>query len=154
MVDTPIREGEVMPCEQEGMVLNKFKHAVTKPLPESILQQPKVKQHVAVYKAETEACRRLRSKNKMKKQRVVIKLAQEVLARKWGILAQDKELESITLQQYLDIYKKPLSISAMQAIKSLSEVAELAKKKKRGTKADGDPSRTKKAEVQAMVLEA
>jgi hypothetical protein len=57
-------------------------------------------------------------------------LAQEVLAKKWEILDVEKEMEKPTLQQYIDIYKKPLSQPAIMAIKKLTEVAEMKKKKK------------------------
>jgi hypothetical protein len=48
-----------------------------------------------------------------------------------GALEADNELEDITLQQYLDIYRKPLSQPAMRAIKKLTEVAQMQKKKKK-----------------------
>lgn len=139
------------------MTLNKFKHAVIKPLPESILQQPEVTQSIPLDKDETEVCHSTELKNRRKKQKSVIKMARKVLVRKCGILAQDKESENMTLQQYLDNYKKPLSISTKQAIKSVSEITKfkkVKKKKKRGTKADVAPPKTKKPTVQAVVLEA
>jgi hypothetical protein len=67
----------------------------------------------------------------VKKRKPAVQLAQELLAKKWGILDVEKEMESLTLRQYLDIYRKPLSQTAMEAIRKLTEVAELKKKKNR-----------------------
>jgi hypothetical protein len=43
----------------------------------------------------------------------------------------EKEIEGLSLQQYLDIYKKPLSQPAIVAVKKLTEVAQMKKKKKK-----------------------
>jgi hypothetical protein len=51
-----------------------------------------------------------------------------------SILEEDKELDSMTLQQYLNMYKRPLSEEAMEAITQLSEVAAKKKKKKKDKK--------------------
>jgi hypothetical protein len=53
-----------------------------------------------------------------------------MLAKKWGILEEEKGLEDITLQQYVDMYRKPLSQSAMMAIRKLTDVAAMKKKRK------------------------
>lgn len=42
-------------------------------------------------------------------------------------------MDNLTLQQYVDIYRKPLSCSAMAAIQTLSDVAQLKKVKKKKT---------------------
>jgi hypothetical protein len=60
-----------------------------------------------------------------------VQLAQEMLAKKWGILSEDKDLEETTLQQYVDLYRKPLSQSAMAAVIKLTEVAKMKKKNKK-----------------------
>jgi hypothetical protein len=39
--------------------------------------------------------------------------------------------EALTLQQYHDIFRKPLSQSAMMAVRKLTEVAQMNKKKKK-----------------------
>jgi hypothetical protein len=52
-----------------------------------------------------------------------IKLAQELLAKKWDIVDVDKEPEDITLQQYMDLYRKPLSHSTIATVRKLTEVA-------------------------------
>jgi hypothetical protein len=46
----------------------------------------------------------------------------------------EKEIEGLSLQQYLDIYKKPLSQPAIVAVKKLTEVAQMKKKKKKKQK--------------------
>jgi hypothetical protein len=63
-------------------------------------------------------------------------MAQEMLAKKWEVLEDDKDLDDVTLQQYLDIYIKPLSQSAIHAVEKQTEMAALMmmmmmKKKKR-----------------------
>jgi hypothetical protein len=55
-----------------------------------------------------------------------------------SILEEDKELDSMTLQQYLNMYKRPLSEEAMEAITQLSEVAAKKKKKKKDKKKCAD----------------
>jgi hypothetical protein len=72
-----------------------------------------------------------RIQSKIKKKKPTVKLAQEALAKKWEILDVEKEIEELILQQYIDIYKKPLSQPAIMAMKKLTEVAEMKKKKKR-----------------------
>lgn len=68
---------------------------------------------------------------KPKKQISVVKMAQQVLAKKWGVLEEDEELENDKIKKYLDIYKKPLSEPEMEAIRTLSEVVEMKKKRKK-----------------------
>jgi hypothetical protein len=71
-----------------------------------------------------------RFQNKEDKNKPILKKAQELVARKCGILEEEKELDSMTLQQCLNMYKNPLSYEALEAITQLSEVAAEAKKKK------------------------
>jgi hypothetical protein len=61
-------------------------------------------------------------------------MAQEVVAMKCGVLMEDKDLDNTTLQQYLDLYKHPLTDFSIEAITKLSEVAAEKKKKKREDK--------------------
>jgi hypothetical protein len=70
----------------------------------------------------------------IKKRKPSIKMAQEVLAKKWGVLDMEKDMEDLTLQQYINIYKKPFSQQSMAAVRELTQVAELKKKKKSSTK--------------------
>jgi hypothetical protein len=68
-------------------------------------------------------------KNKAKKGKTIIKQAQELVAKKCGIVEEDKEMDSMTLQQYLDMYKQPLLNESMEAIVKLIEMTEEKKKK-------------------------
>jgi hypothetical protein len=72
-----------------------------------------------------------RFRNNLKKRKPIVQLAQEMLTKKWGILSEDKDLEEITLQHYVDLYRKPLSQSAMAAVIKLTEVAKMKKKNKK-----------------------
>jgi hypothetical protein len=60
----------------------------------------------------------------------VFNLAQDWLAKKCGIIEEDESLVSMTLQQYLDIYKQPLTDESLEAIHKLTEVSVAKKKKK------------------------
>jgi hypothetical protein len=60
----------------------------------------------------------------------VFNLAQDRLAKKCGIIEEDESLVSMTLQQYLDIYKQPLTDESLEAIRKLTEVSVAKKKKK------------------------
>lgn len=112
-------------------VRNQLVAALTTPLPEPILPAPKSKTVHAT--GATQPVTRSSSclKAKLNKKKPVINLAQEVLAKKWGITIEDEELNNLTLQQYLDIYRKPLSTSALQAIRTLTNVATMKKIKKK-----------------------
>lgn len=72
-----------------------------------------------------------RLKNSGKHNKPVMTMAQELIAKKWGITQPDQDLDSLTLQQYLDKYKKPLDKESIEAIKTLSEVTTAKKKRKR-----------------------
>ncbi|GJM84575.1 hypothetical protein PR202_ga00258 [Eleusine coracana subsp. coracana] len=85
---------------------------------------------------------RLQGKNKTRKPIMV--LAQETLAKKWGIVEEDKSFDDHTLQQYLDTYKNPLTDEAMQAIKQLSTVTMESRKKKGKNKNKEDKKKLKK----------
>jgi hypothetical protein len=69
-------------------------------------------------------------KEKATKSKPIIKLTQELVAKKWGILKEDKDLDSMTLKQYLDMYKQPLNEESMEAIEKLTEVVVDKKSKK------------------------
>jgi hypothetical protein len=76
-----------------------------------------------------------RSKEKGSGGKSIIKLAQDLVAKKCGIIKENEGLENLTLQQYLDMYKKPLDDQATEAILKLTEVAiEKGKKVKKDMK--------------------
>jgi hypothetical protein len=60
----------------------------------------------------------------------VTKMAQDLIVKKCGIIEEEETLDSMTLQQYLQLYKKPLSENSMDAIHKLTEVAVNKNKKK------------------------
>jgi hypothetical protein len=43
---------------------------------------------------------------KNSKGKSILKLAQDLVARKYGIVPEEKTLDNMTLQQYLDMYKE------------------------------------------------
>jgi hypothetical protein len=75
-----------------------------------------------------------RLKAKSEKIKPVIKLAQELVAKKWGILEEEKEMDNMTLQQYIDMYKQPLNEDALDAIQALTKVADDVNSKKKKKK--------------------
>lgn len=80
-------------------------------------------------------------------------MAQQVLA-KWGILKEEEKLEKCKLKMYLDTYKKPLSEPEMEAIRTLSQVAEVKKKRKKHASKTGSKSvKAKKVLGKAQVIQ-
>jgi ABC-type transport system involved in cytochrome bd biosynthesis fused ATPase/permease subunit len=71
-----------------------------------------------------------RLKEKNREGKIITKLAQDLIAKKCGIISEEGNLEDLTLQQYLDLYKKPLSEPEMEAIMELTKVAKEMKKKR------------------------
>jgi hypothetical protein len=85
------------------------------------------------------------------RQKSAVKMTQEVLAKKWGLLNSDRDLEEITLQQYMDLYKKLLSQLAVVVVHKLTEVNEMKKKKKMVAKKEGTKSKSKASLLKADV---
>jgi hypothetical protein len=56
------------------------------------------------------------------------------VARKCGIIEDDQELDHLTLQQYIDMYQKPLSNQTLVAMAQFAEVSETNKQKKKDKK--------------------
>jgi hypothetical protein len=65
------------------------------------------------------------------KGKTIIKKAQELVAKKCGILGEEQEMDSTTLQQYVNMYKHPLSGQTIEAISKFSEITEDKKRRKR-----------------------
>jgi hypothetical protein len=119
-----------------------FKHKVIKMLPEALLPLPtsQTLTHAAEtleehgrgekHKQATRCSPKI--KRNIKKHKPAVKLAQEVLAKKWGILDVDKEMEELTLQQYIDLYRRSLSQHAIAAVRKLTEVAEMKEEEEAG----------------------
>jgi hypothetical protein len=73
----------------------------------------------------------------------MVKLAQDLLAKKCGIIEEEENLDAMTLQQYLDVYKKPLTEESVEAIHKLTEIAVENKKKKKKSKVSLIKSKSK-----------
>jgi hypothetical protein len=116
-------------------VLHLFRQATTTPLATSIMEMPKHKdgkdtnQKTVASKDTPRKSPRLQAKNSSKKS--MVKLAQDLLAKKCGIIDEEENLDAMTLQQYLDVYKKPLTEESVEAIHKLTEIAVQKKKKKK-----------------------
>jgi hypothetical protein len=67
---------------------------------------------------------------KNSKGKSILRLAQDLVAKKCGVIQEDKVLDNMALQQYMDMYKAPLTDSSMQAILKLTEIAEEKQNKK------------------------
>jgi hypothetical protein len=115
--------------EQLFEILQMFKQATTSPLSTSVLETPShkvISQEVRnnFLGGSPDKQRKIpRLSAKSSKGKYVLKLAQDLIAKKCGIVQDEDSLEETTLQQYLDMYKKPLPNSSMQAILKLPEVA-------------------------------
>jgi hypothetical protein len=102
-----------------------FKQASTEPMSSFIFQTPKQKIGDKSHKAMT-----------MDKEQEVLRKSprlkvKDTKVKKCGIVEEEKQLYSRTLQQYLDMYKQLLSEESLEAIIKLSEVTVEKKKKKK-----------------------
>lgn len=117
-------------------LLKLFKETTTKPLSTCVLDTAPTKAQTKSTESKTKTEDQLqqrkspRLKERLAKGKTVVKMAQELVAKKCGILPQEKEMDSITLQQYLDVYKEPLTKESTEAILKLTEVEEKKKKYK------------------------
>jgi hypothetical protein len=145
--------------QQQGKQLHEllqlFRQANTEPLASCILQTPKNKDNTIQMKPKKKSITETATKSiqrkspglqdKEGKNKSILMKAQVLVARKYDILEEDKEMNSMTLQQYLNMYKSPLSEEAMEAITQLFEVAAKKKKGKKKKKcADDQDKRSKK----------
>jgi hypothetical protein len=101
-------------------------------------------------KGATRSSLRLKSINK--KPKSIVKLAHDVLAKKWGILNVEEEMEDLTLQQHIDIYKKPLSQPAMAAVRKLTEIAMMKKKRMKSATRKKETKNKHSAETVAQAV--
>jgi hypothetical protein len=149
-----------------------FKAAKTAPLSSCILQTPKHKTSIhkdkqvnqdvqpcvgkasvqpSIEKASVQPNQRksLRLQGKGIKNKSIIQMAQDLVARKCGIIHDEEDLDNIILQQYLDMYKHPLNDESIEAISKLVAVASEVKKKKKKDKKKllKDGKKKKKTEV-------
>lgn len=94
-------------------VLQLFKATTTAPLSSFVLDTPNYKTKSTLDEGDVELLNSKkprqspRLKKKTTKGKSIIKSAQELVAKKCGILQEEEALENLTLQQYLDMYKQP-----------------------------------------------
>lgn len=62
-------------------------------------------------------------KSKCDKGKTIVQMAQELVAKKCGIIREEQEFDTMTLQQYFDMYKLLLTKGSRGAILKLTEVA-------------------------------
>jgi hypothetical protein len=120
-------------------VLKLFRQSTSSPTSSFLLQTPKYKAKEVSDKttpaqvSEGDQRQSPRLKAKKTKDKSILRLAQDLVAKKCGILQEDESLDNMTLNQYLEMYRKPLNEDSMQAIIKLTEVAK-EKQKKNKTK--------------------
>jgi hypothetical protein len=121
-------------------MLRLFKQTTSTPLSGCLLQTPqdklKIINETMSVDSQEEASPR-KSPRLMKKNnggKGIIKMAQDLIAKKCGIVKEDEMLERMTLQQYLDLYKEPLSKQSIEAILQLSKVTVEKEGKQKKTK--------------------
>jgi hypothetical protein len=149
-------------------LLQMFKHANAELLSSFILQTPTQKadaknQETPEKDKKQEILRKSpRLKVKDTKGKTITKKAQALVAKKCGIVEEEKQLESMTLQHYLHMYKQPLCEEYVEAITKLYEVAVEKQKKKEKKKKKNSEAKTqgtvkevtKKAKKTARVVSA
>jgi hypothetical protein len=134
-IDTAIQEQG----KELHELLQLFKQSSSEPLSSFILQTPTKKINVDDHSQigaskQREQRKSPRPSAKTSKGKSIIKKAQDLIAKNCGILEEEKELDNMTLNQYLNLYKCPLTDESMEAIKTLSEVVVDKKKKKKDKK--------------------
>jgi hypothetical protein len=161
---TSMDQGSREQGQQIQQILSLFKQTTTAPLSGFVLQTPlhksgmpksKGKEHlkepiskVKEQLKESPIRQSPRLKHKNSDGKTTTKLDQDLLAKKCGILEEDQEMDTMTLQQYLDMYKQPLSAKTMDAINNLTEVAvDKAKKKKKKQKESCRKNKQEKLEA-------
>lgn len=85
-------------------------------------------------------------KEKSNKNKPVLQMAQELVAKKCGAIKENQKVDNMTLQQYINLYRHPLSKGSVQAILRLTEVA--AKKKVNQRKKTEAKKKTDKKKAQ------
>jgi hypothetical protein len=123
-------------------LLQMFRQANSEPLSSFILQIPKHKK-AADEPQLKQPPNNLKQKKQRKSPRLqeqrpkgksVLKKAQELIARKCGIVEEDEDFDSMALQQYVEMYKQSLTKESMEAIEKLTEVTSDKQKKDRKEK--------------------
>jgi hypothetical protein len=139
--------------QQQGQelqeVLKMFKQAHSSPLSSCILKTPQHKRLAILAQTQMSdqhadlKTKSTRLKGKTSSGKIVVRMAQDLIAKKWGITPPDRSLDDMTLKQYLEVYKKPLSETAMNVVSKLAEV-EVNKKKIKGRRKESKGNKGKK----------
>jgi hypothetical protein len=112
------------------------KHRSTRPRSLQLMAVPKLQQlgtrlprqrSIRVWKSP-------RLQQKASQGKSLMKKAQEVIAKKCGVLDEEQDMDNLTLQKYLNLYKQPMSDASLDAITTLSEAVQELKKKKKDKK--------------------
>jgi hypothetical protein len=124
-------------------LLRQFRLTVTTPLSGFILQTPQhnILDQNAEQNKEEGLWRSPRLKKKNSGGKAIVKLAQDLVVKKCGILQEEESLDVMTLQQYQNIYNQPLTDQSPKAIQKLTEVVVEMKKKKKMKKGKGPRAR-------------
>lgn len=146
-IDSPITMPTIIQDDGQQLqeILQLFKQSTASPISGSLLTTPLNKKDLVQKINEAEAIQKRESprlKNKRVHGKTVVEMAQDLIAKKWGVVSDEEALDHLTLQQYIDIYKHPLSEEAMNAVITLTEVAAAKKKTK------------KKKQQAAMIIDA
>jgi hypothetical protein len=128
-------------------LLRLFKHAISEPLFSFILQTHQHKNKTTAEQQDKQKEKQgkyTRLQEKTHDGKTVLK---KLVAKKCGIMEEDQEMDNMTLQQYLNMYKQPLTEEYVEAIRKLADIAEKKKKKKKNKKKKVDEARGKEAEM-------
>jgi hypothetical protein len=118
-------------------LLKQYKHAAPAPLSSCLLQTAQHKTAVVEHSSSAPDREKVgpwrspRLKKKNSGGKTIVKLAQDLVVKKCGAILEEENLEAMTLHEYLDLYKDPITDKCMEAILKLSEVATQKKKKKK-----------------------
>jgi hypothetical protein len=109
---SPIRMDK--PIQKQGQnlqeVLRLFREAHTTPLSNFIMQTPQHKLPIISDQTqpsdqdEKDQMQSSRFKGNNKSGKTIVKMAQDLIAKKWGIAKPEENLVNLTLQHYLDVY--------------------------------------------------
>lgn len=144
-------------------VLRLLKQTTSKPLSGAVLPTPANKKAHKINKTNKKMQKLRESprlKAKLNKGKSVTLMAQEIIAKKCGILDEAHQLDTMTLQQYINMYKQPMTEDRMKAIEKPTEItvkkkteAAKTKKSKKMKKMAAEPTvpfgnKAKKSKVQ------
>lgn len=143
LVASPERMGLEIQSEGQELqeVLRLFKESTAWPISDAILSTPLHKLKALIVRkeqveevAEKHIVKQRKSprlKGRLSSGKPVIKMAKELVAKECGVIKENQKLDSMTLQQYINLYRCPLTKGSVQVIMKLTEEANKRKKKAR-----------------------